>query len=317
MTVSRVVNRSGPVSETVRLRVERAINELGYVPSRLARGLRSSRTHTIALIVSDVRNPFFTTIARGAEDAASNRDYLLMLCNTDESEEKETRYLEMLMGQNVDGVLLVPSKTAERATALAKRAQFPLVLLERRIPDRNHSIVLCDTQAGSRQMAEHLLGLGHRVFAILASPVGVAVSDERIRGALEVIEGAGGRATILSESLSRESADRAVDRWLALEPRPTAIFALNNLLTFGLVKALRARGLRIPEDVSVAGFDDLPPHLLEQPFLTVVSQPAYEMGRRSVELLFDLIENPSSAPTEVLLQPELLIRLSCGQPPLV
>lgn len=315
MTVSRVLNRSGPVSEAVRLRVERAIDELGYFPSRIARGLRSRRTRIIALIVSDVTNPFFTTIVRGVEDAASDRDHLVMICNTDESEEEEIRYMEMLAGQNVDGVLLVPAKGAERAQALAQRWEFPLVLVERRVPGNEHSIVHCDTRGGARRMTEYLLELGHREFAILASPIGVSSSDERVSGAMEALAGTGAHATVIHDTLSRETAGRAVERWMGMDPRPTAIFALNNLLTIGTLKALRARGVLVPEDVSLAGFDDLPAPLLAQPFLTVVSQPAYEMGRVGVEKLFERIANPSCAVKDSLLPPELVIRNSTGPPP--
>jgi LacI family transcriptional regulator len=314
MTVSRVVNQSGPVSAAVRERVEQAILELGYVPSRLARGLRSSRTLTIALILSDVTNPFFTTIARGVEDAASDRDLLVMFCNTDESEEEELRYLGMLAGQNVDGVLLVPAKGAERACALAERRRLPLVLLERRIPGNAHSLVHCDVRSGARRMMEHLLQLGHREFALLTTPIGVTTADDRVEGALEALKGTNARATVISEILNRETAGKVVDRWMGMEPRPTAIFALNNLLTFGTSKALRARGFRVPEDVSLAGFDDLPAPLLENPSLTVVSQPAYEIGKAGFELLFAEMSSPGYSRREVTLQPALVIRESCGPP---
>jgi LacI family transcriptional regulator len=314
MTVSRVVNGSGSVSDSARERVQRAIDELGYVPSRLARGLRSRRTHTIALVVSDITNPFFTTIARGVEDAASDREVLVMVCNTDESEEEELRYLEMLAGQNVDGVLLVPVKGAERACALAQRRRLPLVVVERKIPGHAHSLVQCDVRSGARQMMEYLLGLGHREFAFAITPIGFTTSDERVEGALNALESAGGTATMISTTLNKETAGKVVEFWMAMNPRPTAIFAFNNLLTFGTMKALRAQGFRAPEDVSLAGFDDLPPHLLENPFLTVVSQPAYEMGKAGVELLLKEIADPTGTPQEVTLQPRLLLRNSCGPP---
>lgn len=316
MTVSRVVNRSGPVSAAVRERVEEAIIELGYVPSRIARGLRSRRTKTLALVVSDVTNPFFTTLARGVEDAASAREHLVILCNTDESEEEEARYLEMLAGQNVDGVLLIPAGGAERASALAKRRQLPLVLLERRIPGSEHSLVHCDTRTGARQMMEHLLGLGHRQFAILSSPIGLAASDERVQGALEAIEGTDAHAEVLSAPLNRETASSLVERCMAMDPRPTAIFALNNLLTLGTLRALRRIPLHVPEDISLAGFDDLPPPLRDRPFLTVVSQPAYEMGRAGVGILLNEIADPHCGRQEVVLPPELIICESTGPPPI-
>ena len=163
-------------------------------------------------------------------------------------------------------------------------------------------------------MMEHLLMLGHREFALLTTPIGVATADDRVHGALQALEGTNGHATVISEKLSRETAGKFVERWMTMNPRPTAIFALNNLLTIGTLKALRARGFRVPEDVSLAGFDDLPAPLLEQPFLTVVSQPAYEIGKSGVELLMAEITDPSSAHRQVMLQPELVIRNSCGSP---
>jgi LacI family transcriptional regulator len=260
------------------------------------------------LVVTDVTNPFFTTLARGVEDAASDHDHLVMLCNTDESEEEEARYLEMLAGQNVDGVLLVPAQGAEKARALSKRRRLPLVILERRIPGSEHSIVHCDTRSGARRMMEYLLGLGHREFAILASPIGITTSDDRVQGALEALDGTGGHAAVFYDQLTREAAPRAVDRVLGMHPRPTAIFALNNLLTIGAIRALRGLGVDVPEDISLAGFDDLPARLIMQPFLTVVSQPAYEMGRAGVELLLLEIQEPTFSRKEVVLPAELVIR---------
>jgi LacI family transcriptional regulator len=314
MTVSRVVNRSGPVSEAVRKRVQDAIDELGYVPNRLARGLRSNRTHTIALVVTDVTNPFFTTVARGVEDAASDLDHLVLLCNTDESEKEELRYLEMLAGQSVDGVLLVPAMTGQAARELAGRRGLPLVMLDRRVPMTDVSVVRCDSKGGSAEMARYLLGLGHREFAILAGPVGVPTSDDRVAGFLAALEGTDGRATIVHGQFSAESGREGVARALELIPRPTALFALNNFVTIGALQALNERGVRVPEEIVLVGFDDLPPAMVGQPFLTVVSQPAYEMGRRAVDLLLAQLTMPDQAPQEIVLPSELVIRRSSGAP---
>lgn len=314
MTVSRVVNRSGPVSEAVRKRVEAAIEELGYVPNRLARGLRSNRTHTIALVVTDVTNPFFTTIARGVEDAASDRDNLVLLCNTDESEKEELRYLEMISGQSVDGVLLVPAKTGQAARELAMHRRLPLVILDRRVPSADVTVVRCDSKEGAAEMARYLCGLGHREFAVLAGPVGVPTSDDRVLGFLEVLEEIGAHASVLYGRFSTESGRESVERAMGMSPRPTALFALNNFVTIGALQALNQMGIRVPEDVALVGFDDLPPAMVGQPFLTVVAQPAYEMGRRAVESLLAQIEDPSTPPEEILLPTELIVRRSSGDP---
>ena len=312
MTVSRAVNGSGPVSEGVRKRVMEAVEELGYVPSRVARGLRSNRTHTLALIVTDVTNPFFTTIARGVEDAASDRDHLLLLCNTDESEAEELRYLEMLAGQGVDGVLFVPARSGQAARALAARHRLPLVILDRRVSMPDLSVVRCDSQAGAAQMAQYLLDLGHREFAILAGPEGVPTSDDRVAGFTGALQGA--RATVLHGQFSNEWGREGIRRVLDRSPRPTAVFALNNFVTIGALQALHERGVRVPEDVSLVGFDDLPTAMVGQPFLTVVAQPAYEMGRRAVEVLLGQLGNPEQEPQEILLPTELVVRRSSGPP---
>lgn len=314
MTVSRVVNNSGAVSDSVRARVKQAIEELGYVPNRLARGLRSSRTHTIALVVTDVTNPFFTTIARGVEDAASDREHLVLLCNTDESEEEEQRYLEMLSQQGVDGVLLVPARSGRAARELAANRGIPIVMLDRRVPMDDVSVVRCDSQVGAAEMARYLFDLGHREFAILAGPVGVPTSDDRVAGFLGALEETEAHTVVHHGRFSLESGRESVERAMGSHPRPTALFALNNFITIGALQELNAMGIRVPEDVALVGFDDLPPAMVSQPFLTVVSQPAYEMGRKAVEILLDQVVQPLTPPVEVLLTTELIVRRSSGGP---
>lgn len=314
MTVSRVVNGSGPVSEAVQGRVRAAIDELGYVPNRAARGLRSNRTHTLALIVTDVTNPFFTTVARGAEDAASDRDNLLLLCNTDESEEEELRYIEMLAGQGVDGVLFVPARSGEAARALAARRNLPMVVLDRRVPIMDVSVVRCDSKGGAADAARHLLALGHRRIALLAGPLGVPTSDDRVAGFVERLPGTGVDVTIIRSAFSAEGGRIAAEKALGLDPKPTAMFALNNFIAIGAMQVLSERAIRIPEDVSLVGFDDLPLSMVVQPFLTVVAQPAYEMGRRGVELMLSQLGEANAEPRDVVLPTELIVRKSTQSP---
>ena len=314
MSVSRVVNNSGAVSESVRARVKEAIEELGYIPNRLARGLRSSRTHTIALVVTDVTNPFFTTVARGVEDAASDREHLVLLCNTDESEAEELRYLEMLSQQSVDGVVLVPARNGSAALEFATKRGLTVVMIDRRVPTRDVSVVRCDSEAGAAEMARYLADLGHREVAVLAGPVGVPTSDDRVAGFLGALEGGEIRTNVFHGQFSTESGREGVARAMSMNPRPTALFALNNFVTIGALQMLHELGIRVPEDIALVGFDDLPPAMVGQPFLTVVSQPAYDMGKRAVELLLNRLDGSDTAIREIVLPTNLIVRRSSGTP---
>jgi DNA-binding LacI/PurR family transcriptional regulator len=175
MTVSRVINRSGYASEAVRRRVDRAVAELGYVPNAVARQLRSKRTRTIALVVSDITNPFFTVVARGVEDAARGRDHAVIFVNTDESQTLENDYLRILMGRRVDGVLLVPAGNSAEPFRLLRSQKIPVVVLDRRVQVRQVDEVRCDSEAGAYALVGHLIGLGHAG----SPPVGVRNPDSR------------------------------------------------------------------------------------------------------------------------------------------
>lgn len=309
MTVSRVVNGRGYVGDATRQRVLAAIEALGYVPNQQARSLRSRRSGTIGLIVSDVTNPFFTTVVRGVEDASRGSGSLVLLGNTDEIEAEEVRYMRLLVEKGVDGVLLVPAHHGIDALALAERHRIPVVLIDRRGPTTT-DCVRCDSEQGAFELGRHLVDLGHRAFAILAGPDDVSTSDDRISGFRRAI--APYSVEIFHGPLTVESgAELAI---AAMHGAPTAIFAVNNFLAIGALNALRRSNVRIPEDVSVVGFDDLPPSMVIFPFLTVTAQPAYELGRRAATRLFDRIARPTLPAEEVILDTNLVIRGSSGPP---
>jgi len=316
ITVSRVVNGTGYVKLEVRRRVEAAVAELGYVPNSVARSLKSRRTNTLALVLSDLSNPFFTTVARGVEDAASDAGYMTIICNTDESESEERRYLRMLLQQRVDGILLVPaSGTGETVRQLRKHGT-EVVVLDRRVADAPADVARCDSEGGAYALGKLVAGLGHRRAAILAGPEGISVTQERVRGFRRAMDEAGAvPCSELHGEMTPESGRALATEALSLSPRPTALFAANNFIAIGALNALRDASLRVPEDIALVAFDDLPPALVTFPFLTVSAQPAYEMGRRGVELLFDRLEG--RAPEhyrEIVLPTELVVRRSSGDP---
>ena len=320
MTVSRVINNAGYVSTATRQRVERAIEELGYVPNALARQLRSKRTKILALIVSDITNPFFTTIARGVEDAAAPRGFSVMFCNTDESETEEAQYLLMVIQRQVDGVLLVPATSSGASFRLLQAHRMPVVVLDRRVTARHVDSVRCDSEAGAHALTRHLIALGHTRIAVLTGRRAISTSTDRVAGCRRALEES---RLELDDDLVRyggynfgslnqaDGYQMARDVLGAASPRPTAIFAANNFIAFGAIRALGEAGLRVPEDMSVVAFDDLPAEWAVDPFLTVAAQPAYEIGRRAAELLLDRIAGePGAAGRAVVLPFEMIVRRS-------
>lgn len=324
MTVSRVINNSGYTSPGTRARVEQAIAELGYMPNALARQLRSKRTKSLALVLTDITNPFFTTIARGVEDVAGASGFSVMFCNTDESETDEHEYLELLVQRQVDGVLLVPASSEGRGLDLLQTHRLPAVILDRRLHKPQADEVRCDSEAGAYQLVRHLTELGHRRIAMLTGRKTVSTSFDRVAG---YTRGLGEAGITVEPELIRyaelnyggfNQADgyRMAQEILGLAPRPTAIFAANNFIAFGAIRALREAGLTVPEDMSVVAFDDLPGEWVLDPFLTVVAQPAYEIGRRAAGLLLDRLERDvAPEPRAVVLPAELRVRRSSGPPP--
>ena len=316
ITVSRCINNSVHCRPETRARVEAAIAELGFVPNRLASGLRSKRTNTLALILTDITNPFFTTIARGAEDIASEAGYAVIFCNTDESVSKEKMYLQMLLEKRVDGILLVPALTGFDSTALVRQQNIPIVVLDRRLPESMTDVVRGDSEGGAYELTQLLLSLGHRQIAILNGPRDVSTAEDRLAGYRRALTEAGIPINSKREyygAFNPESGFEMTQKALAEAQKPTALFAANNFIACGVLKALHELELRVPEDIAVVGFDDLPSALVTFPFLTVAAQPAYEMGRRAIEILLKKLDGESSDQyQEVVLPAEIVIRRSSG-----
>jgi LacI family transcriptional regulator len=319
-TVSRVINDSGYVSMETRRRVERAIADLNYAPNRLARGLRSKQTQTLGLIVTDVTNPFWTTVARGVEDVASENGFSVILCNTDESEVKQEQYVNLLLEKQVDGFLLVPATDAVGSLTLVQERKIPVVVLDRHVP-LPVDTVRCDSVGGAYELVTHLLSLGHRRIALLGGSPAVSTAQDRLRGyrrALSDADIAVDENLILHQDYTQEAGYWMTQSFLRLPEPPTALFAVNNFIAIGAVRALQEVGLSIPDDMAVVGFDDLPMALVVEPFLTVAAQPAYEMGARATALLLSRIQGDgeddgAAEPVEIVLPTELIIRRSSGK----
>lgn len=318
ITVSRVINHSASVSAGTRARVEQAIDELGYVPNRLARSLRLKQTHTIALVVTDITNPFWTTVVRGVEDAAQDAGFNVILCNTDESETKQNQYLDVLLQKQVDGIVLVPARASVDVTEWIKKQTIPIVILDRRVGSAPVDVVRGDSEDGAYQLVKHLISLGHRRIAVLSGPQEVSTAVDRVSGYCHALTEAG--LDIRADWVKYGRFDPAsgyemAQQVLDASPRPTALFAINNFIAVGALRALANAGLAVPRDMSVVTIDDLTAKLVIEPFLTVADQPAYEMGWRAAKLLLSRLDG--SAPSgyqEIVLPVKMTVRGSSGRP---
>ncbi len=317
ITVSRAMNNSGAVNSDTRARINKAIAELHYVPNTLARSFRSKQTCLLALVLPDITNPFWTTIARGVDDAASRNGFHVILCNTDESPEKEANHLSVLLQRRVDGIILAPTTDDKNKILQLKQHSMLCVLIDRRVDGSKCDTIVSNGREGSMKMTQHLLELGHRRIAIVAGPAEIATGQERVEGYRSALAQSGipiNEDYIVRGSYNEASGYQLVKLLLELNPRPTAIFAGNNFMAVGALHALREAGLRIPEDVALAGFDDIPQGSLISPALTVVSQPAYEMGVSAAESLIARLSGKyRGKPRDIVFDTSIIIRESCGQ----
>jgi LacI family transcriptional regulator len=313
-----VINNSGYISSETRERVQKAIVDLGYVPNSLARSLRSRRTNTVALMVTDITNPFFTTLARGVEDAAIGAGYTVIFCNTDESAAKEEKYLNVLLQKQVDGLLLVPTQRSVNTIQQIQKHGTPVVVLDRRIPAVDVDTVRCDSLEGAYKLTNYLVSLGHRQIAVMSGAVGVSTADDRVAGYQKALAENGialDERFIFRGEFTPDSGYSMTKQAINLPLCPTALIAANNFITIGAMKALQEVGMQVPEDMALAGFDDLPPAIVTFPFFSVVSQPAYEMGTQAMQLLLKrLNDKEMGAFQEVLLPTQLIVRRSSGPP---
>lgn len=314
ITVSRVVNNAGYVSAETRQRVEEAIDRSGYVPNSLARSLRWKQTGMLALVLTDITNPFWTTVARGVEDVASDAGLNVILCNTDESASEQDRYLHALAQKQVDGVLLVPVGSAVEPIRFMQKQEVPVVVLDRRLPEPVADVVRCDSEDAAYRLVRLLLNLGHRHIALLNGPAAVSTAADRLVGYRRALAAAGlgsEAEVVYYGAFSVASGYEMTRRALGGPIRPTACLAANNFIAIGALKALAEAGLVVPGDMALVGFDDLPPALVVDPFLTVAVQPAYDMGRQATELLLARLSSQTPAPfREIVLPTEIVERRS-------
>ena len=317
-TVSAVLNESVVVSPKRKERVLAAMAALDYQPDAIARSLKTGRSNAIGVIVPDITNTFYPEVIRGVEVAAQAAGYSVLLCDSNEDRAIEERHFSALFSRRVDGVILACCIDS-RANELVARRNLPVVFIDRLPPSRAVNSVCTDNVAAGRLAAEHLIGLGHKRIGMLAGHLGLSPHHDRLEGFRKAMQEA--HLPILDEYLIAgnvqvEDGVGAGRRLLGLSTPPTAILASNNKLLLGVLQAVEEKNLSIPKDLSVLGFDDYLWNTHFSPGLTAVAQLTGEMGKRSFELLQQLIQNTSSedaAPRHVLISAELRIRNSTSR----
>jgi LacI family transcriptional regulator len=317
MTVSRVINGGDRVSPETRQRVEQAIAELGYVPSRLARGLIRQKTGTLALIVPDVANPFFTLIVRGAEDVARRAGYRMILCDTRADLAIEREVIEEMIAHRVEGIAIAPVSDRSRSHLLRlPKFGVQFVLIDRTVPGVESDVVVGDNAGGARRLVEHLISLGHTRIGLVVESDDVSTARDRHRGYEDALQAAGLRVDpdlIVRATVDPEGGRDGMRRLLELGDPPTAVFTVNNLVALGAIEAVRAAGLEVPDDVALVCFDDIEYASRLYPFLTVMAQPAETLGSLGTQLLLDRIAGRAQEqPRVVVLPAQFVVRRSCG-----
>lgn len=313
MTVSRVVNNKGEISESTRRRVQAVINRLGYRPSDIARSLATNRTGTIGLVVPDNSNPFFSEVARGVEQVAYEEGYNVFLCNTEEDPQREMAVLQSLEEKRVDGLILCSSRLEDSELRDVLSHYPAVVLVNRRDAEARFGAVLIDDAAGGRVVTEHLIRRGHRSIGFLSGPARSYSGQQRAIGYRVALEAAGISHRSEWEQCCLpivESGREAAHELLARCPEITALFCYNDLSAVGAMHACADLHRRVPEDIAVAGFDDIPLAALVTPALTTCRIPMTELGGQAMRLLLDHIQGCAAHCNDIVFQPQLIVRAS-------
>lgn len=315
-TVSNVINEHPYISADTRKRVAEAIADLGYRPNRSAQALRSRRNRSLAAIIPDIKNPFFTAVVRGIEDYAFDVGYMLLLCDSEDNVQRESQFISVLGMGSVAGVVLCTAdeRVLEQQIQSIQNSNIAVVAFDRAIDETPVDAVLAQNFEGSYAGMKHLLDTGHRRIGIIAGPDYYAPGRERLDGCLKALADAGvpiEDALIQRTDFKQVSSQSATRRLLECAEPPTAIFVSNGPSAYGTLEVVREYNLRFPEDISIVVFDDPEwSRIVEEP-LTVIAQPGYEMGRLSAEVLLKRLANPNAPIQKIRVPTTFVHRRSC------
>ena len=315
-TVSNALTGKGYVAPETRSRVLETAENLGYRASSLARSLRLQRTWSVGLLLADVSNPFFPAVVRGIEDVLWRRQYNLVLCNTDYNKEKEAAYLRHLLDKQLDGLILASTASDSDDVLELQARGVPFVMLNRRHVSAKTNYVGMDNAGGVGEAIEHLLTLGHRRIAFIKGRADSSAAKERFQGYRAALREAGIRfdpALVAQGDYTIESGHAAAAGFLQLARLPTAIVSANDFMAFGAMARFKAQGIRVPDDVSVIGFDDIFVSALPWIELTTVRPQSWQLGASAAQLLLEQIgRRGRTRPREIILESELILRATTG-----
>lgn len=312
-TVSRVLNGNTEVDPAMAARVRIAAEALSYRPSRIARSLRTRRSSVWALIISDIRNPFFTDIMRGVEDVAFANGYSVMLCNSDENLVKELDYLQLAQAEHMAGVILAPASLSETDISTLHDHGVPVVTVDRRLSSAAVDSVLVDNASGAEMAVAHLAAAGYRRIGFISGPSATSTGAERLAGYRAGVKSMKLRTTgaLIRQGDFHEAGGKTAMAELLALPKPIdAVFVANNLMTLGALEAIAEAGLSVPTDIAVVGFDDMSWAPLLRPSLTTVAQPTYDLGAETARMLLGRINGFTGPARELMLAPSLRVRAS-------
>ncbi|SES05617.1 transcriptional regulator, LacI family [Gracilibacillus ureilyticus] len=308
-TVSKVINNTGNMRDTTRQKVMKVMEELNYFPSVMASALTGKKTQTLGLLVPDISNPFFSEMARTIEDRAHERGLSVIMCSTDEDEEKEKKYLELLRRKQVDGFIIASSFHEKKLLEDIKSAGIPLVMLTQDAGSLGVTSVSVDDFTGGYEATSHLLSLGHQNIVIITEQR--LSSKMRLYGFREAYETYGynyDESMVYQTVASIENGKTCLEEILKRSDQPTAVFACNDLIAIGVIQGAREQGIRIPQDLSIVGFDNTILATTTVPSLTTVAQPVNEMGKKVVDVIVSNINKEEENAERILFKPKLIVR---------
>jgi DNA-binding LacI/PurR family transcriptional regulator len=316
-TVSRALAGLKGVAKEVRERVSRSVAKLNYHPNRLASGLRLGRRKVVGMIIPDLQNPFFTGVVHGVEDELYRQGYTLLLGHSYGLAGREHEQLAVLRGEGVAGLVFIPGDRAGTDYELIRSWEVPVVAVDRSPGELEVDLVCTTNREGMRQAVAHLLSLGYRQIGLVNGPEGMDVTQERLGGYEDALRGAGigvREELIVHSDFRQPGGYAAMTRFLDMAKCPRAVVIANNLMTLGALQAIRERGTRVPDELALVCFDDMPWAASFSPPLTAVAQPTEELGRTAAQLLLERLRDPNRLVRRVVLPTQLMVRASCGAP---